>query len=491
MACQDKFSAWEEKKYNISFRSEMENGHLIFQSQDWDMASPESVKTLIVGGGIAGLSAAASLPHQDFVLLELADRLGGTSSAENINGQWLTQGAHYDLSYPTHFGEEVLSLWEQLGVIQLKPQQNYWQFTDAQYIIDEDFETLCYYQGRFFEDVPTSQQSAEAFKRFLQPYEGKLRLPLRLSDPDLLPLKEQTFAQFLQSQGSFSADLFRSIDYQMTDDFGGTAASVSALAGLFYYTGRPYGNHETDIFSPPEGNYYFVKKLAGKLPAGQLKTRHLVSKITPEGKGFSVEVLDLQKKTKKALKAAEVVYAGNKHALKFICPEAYPAFSGNQYIPWIVANLTFSENWQAPKVFWQNEMLSPEQGFMGFVDSRQQAGINQTVLTAYFCIPEWNRKLLPKIPKQANAYVSLLLEEIALFYKMETETLEKHLEKVNFHLMGHAMPLPSPDYLLKDKNVGRPFQQMVYAGVDNGRLPLLFEAVDSGIQAVKLLGKTR
>ena len=45
---------------------------------------------------------------------------------------------------------------------------------------------------------------------------------------------------------------------------------------------------------------------------------------------------------------------------------------------------------------------------------------------------------------------------------------------------------PGPGHLLNDANE-RPDADMIYAGVDNGRLPLLFEAVDSGLQAVDLI----
>ena len=50
--------------------------------------------------------------------------------------------------------------------------------------------------------------------------------------------------------------------------------------------------------------------------------------------------------------------------------------------------------------------------------------------------------------------------------------------------MGHAMSIPKINNLFNDKNLHRSEPNMVYAGVDNSRLPLLFEALDSGIQAV-------
>jgi protoporphyrinogen oxidase len=49
---------------------------------------------VIIGGGIAGLSAARRLRHRDVVLLEAADRLGGRMRSEPCGRYWLNHGAH-------------------------------------------------------------------------------------------------------------------------------------------------------------------------------------------------------------------------------------------------------------------------------------------------------------------------------------------------------------------------------------------------------------
>jgi protoporphyrinogen/coproporphyrinogen III oxidase len=49
---------------------------------------------VIVGGGIAGLSAAWRLRHRDVLLLEAGDRLGGRMRSEACGEYWLTYGAH-------------------------------------------------------------------------------------------------------------------------------------------------------------------------------------------------------------------------------------------------------------------------------------------------------------------------------------------------------------------------------------------------------------
>jgi oxygen-dependent protoporphyrinogen oxidase len=49
---------------------------------------------VIVGGGIAGLSAAWRLRHRDVLLLESGDRLGGRMYSEPCGDYWLNYGAH-------------------------------------------------------------------------------------------------------------------------------------------------------------------------------------------------------------------------------------------------------------------------------------------------------------------------------------------------------------------------------------------------------------
>ena len=49
---------------------------------------------VVIGGGIAGLSAAWRLRHRDVLLLEAADRLGGRLRSDPRGDYWLNYGAH-------------------------------------------------------------------------------------------------------------------------------------------------------------------------------------------------------------------------------------------------------------------------------------------------------------------------------------------------------------------------------------------------------------
>ena len=49
---------------------------------------------VVIGGGIAGLSAAWRLRHRDVLLLEAGDRLGGRMRSDPCGEYWLNYGAH-------------------------------------------------------------------------------------------------------------------------------------------------------------------------------------------------------------------------------------------------------------------------------------------------------------------------------------------------------------------------------------------------------------
>ena len=58
------------------------------------LAMTERRDVVVIGGGIAGLSAAWRLRHRDVLLLEAADRLGGRMRSDPHGDYWLNYGAH-------------------------------------------------------------------------------------------------------------------------------------------------------------------------------------------------------------------------------------------------------------------------------------------------------------------------------------------------------------------------------------------------------------
>ena len=92
--------------------------------------------------------------------------------------------------------------------------------------------------------------------------------------------------------------------------------------------------------------------------------------------------------------------------------------------------------------------------------------------------------MMSLIEERKQVFIDQALSHLEKYFD---STLKKKVEKVVIKQMGHAMPIPVQGYLFNDANEKRSNENLVYAGVDNGRLPLLFEAIDSGISASSLL----
>lgn len=471
--------------FEIEVLSDVGVGHILRESQQYPQGSTEETEYLVVGGGIAGLAAAYGLRKEDFYLCELSNYLGGSSSAEAHKDQHFAQGAHYDLAYPEYYGKEVLQVLRDLNVIDYNYGNKTWEFVDKHYLIPAKQESISYTKDGFRADVLPQGKQYEAFKELLRPYIGAMPLPTRLIKAAHHPLNQLSFADFLKQHITLDAEFLAAIDYAMLDDWGGTASQVSALAGIHYYTCRPYFEVEPELFSPPEGNAYFAQKLIGALPNDRLKTNQLVREIKRNEQGYAVTLVDVKQQQQWVLNVKNIVYAGHKYALKYIYPPAYQRFQATTYAPWLCVNIVLKER-TTKTVFWQNEYLAGDSNFMGFVDSAAQFQPTSTfrTLTAYYCLPPDKRKELLDIHKNASALVN---QTITYMETMLKTSLSSKIAKAFIKVMGHAMPIPVPNYLLTNPNSDTLETGIAFAGVDTGRLPLFFEAADSGLMAAERL----
>lgn len=476
--------------FSTTVYSNRKDGHRIHSSNHWKNTQTRQSNYLIVGGGMAGLSAAYALRKEDFYLCEISENLGGTASSVQWKQTPLCHGAHYDLSYPNYYGTEALQILQEIGVVGYEPLTQRWNFVDTQYLIDDEYEAMSVYQGEEREGVLPNSQAIRDFFEITRPYQGKLMLPSRLIDKSLHHFNQESFLSFLNKNIQLDEASRKAMHYQMIDDFGGGISEVSALAGLYYYLSRPYQEEENpfQLFSPPQGNFYFGEKLLTQIPHNQLLTRHLVSRIVPQKKGFQVEILDLAKEQKISLHTRKIIYAGQKNALKYTFPQDEKLFKNTQYAPWAVVNFIVKQEALPAESYWQNEVIDAPDCFLGFVDSATQyaTSTEYRVLTAYFCFPPEMRKTLIEIEENPQNLIKNTLSQIAEYFQIDAQYLANHTVKAMLKIMGHAMPIPAPGYLLQDQNQHRSHPDLVYAGVDNQRLPLLLEAIDSGIQAAKI-----
>ncbi|MEO1654436.1 MAG: NAD(P)-binding protein, partial [Bacteroidota bacterium] len=481
--------------YPYSIHNDAALAHQIYLNPALSSSKPTirwQTQNLIIGGGLAGLSAAYHLKNEDYYLVELSDRLGGSASAGEFKHTRFAQGAHYDLNYPAFFGKPVLKMLESLKIIQFNPLTNYWDFRDKSYVIAPHQESRSFVNNTWREALLPDIREKRQFYEILEPYLGHMLLPSPSIDKYYHHLNQISFLDFLEPQMALPREFKKAIDYQMRDDYGGNSEEVSALAGVFYYTSRPEGFNgaSSQIFSPPQGNAYFVEQMINQLDAERIKNQHLVRRIYKNGPGFQVEGIDLKKKQPFLIQCQQIIYAAQKQGLPYIYPADKDLFKDNRYIPWLSLNFILKKD-PGFEAFWQNEFPDRKDAFIGFVDSKAQSNPSpRRVFTVYYCLAPQDRGRLLQLDQEAPQWIHQAVSLIARYFDWNSKDLHRLIEKVFLKAMGHAMPLPYPGYLFQEKNQHRSTKNLVYAGVDNSRLPLLFEALDSGYRAVEELNKS-
>jgi glycine/D-amino acid oxidase-like deaminating enzyme len=129
------------------------------------------VKVAIVGGGIAGLSAAWKLSKggfNDFVVLELEKEAGGTSisrAGQPVGHPW---GAHY-LPVPFQENTELISLLDEMSLTDGRA-------ADGSVVIKEQYlcrdpEERVFYKGRWYDGLYLHVGEGEEDKRQLAEFQ--------------------------------------------------------------------------------------------------------------------------------------------------------------------------------------------------------------------------------------------------------------------------------------------------------------------------------
>ena len=225
----------------------VELGHILREGRGFDVPPDNwhTVGTAIVGGGIAGLTAAWKLKRDgfnDFVLLELEKEVGGTARSgqgEPVPYPW---GAHY-LPVPFQENTELISLLDEMSLIEARRP-------DGELVIKEEYlcrepEERVFYKGRWYEGLYLNVGASDEDKRQLTEFQKQIDLwvnwrdgsgkrafvvPIGLSstDPQVTDLDKISFADWLLQKGLTSDRLHWYCDCAYRDDYGLNIEQTSA-----------------------------------------------------------------------------------------------------------------------------------------------------------------------------------------------------------------------------------------------------------------------
>jgi monoamine oxidase len=417
---------------------------------------------LVVGAGIAGLSAARTLMAagiDDVHVLDLEDGPGGNSRGHTMAGMACPLGAHY-LPTPGPHAHEVAGWLAELGLLRTEAGRTVY---DERHLCHSPQERL-FIDGGWVDGLlpPAAEGSATSnqYRRFAAAVDA-MRHALPFAMPTLraawtaghAALDAQPFSQWLATQGIHDERLRWYLDYCCRDDYGAGLETVSAWAGLHYFASR-HGFHapgdtaeERDgVLTWPEGNAWLMQRLAAPLGAERFHGARVATRVDAGRFDVSIDVLHAPTQRSERWTARHVVLALPLFiaARVFEAPPAalVEAARALRYAPWLVANLHLEEPLldragAAPS--WDNVLYGSQA--LGYVDAMHQSTrpyAGPTVLTAYWALPEAQRGALLQAPWQA--WAQRVVADLAPAHP----DLPRKISRVDLMRYGHAMSIPVP-----------------------------------------------
>ncbi len=469
---------------------------------------------LIIGGGISGLSAARQFHKKgisDFLLIEMADHLGGNSSNGENKYSKYPLGAHY-LPLPNFEDKELLGFLEEEKIILDYDKNGLPVFDELQLTFAPD-ERL-FYKNNWQEGVvPKEGNSSEEHKEFQrffkemdafriakgedQKYLFDIPVSLCSKNEKTRALDKITMQQWFEEHNFKSEPLFNYIDYCCKDDFGLGIAFVSAWAGIHYFAGRKQdasAEKSDSVLTWPEGNARLAQHLKKYTSQKTLKN-HLVYEVKIEKNKVVVKAFDDVKKTSIELIADKVIMATPQFVNQYLIKDRKQFTNQFHYTPWLLATLVvnnLTDNLSFP-LSWDNVIY--EAKGLGYVYAQHQT-LNQIqdkkVITYYYSFSSGDLKKMRKeiYKKDKEYWKQVVFNDL----KIAHPDIENDTEEMEVFLLGHGMISPVPDFIFGDakKKASQNIENRIYfAHSDLSGISIFEEAFHQGINAVnKILDGT-
>ncbi|MBI3866003.1 MAG: FAD-dependent oxidoreductase [Planctomycetia bacterium] len=472
----------------------------------------QNVGVVIVGGGIAGLATAWRLRRagfQDFVVLELEPRAGGTSRGDSLGGIPCPWGAHY-VPAPLKENGALVALLDEMGVLEGRDGEG--EPVVAEQFLCRDPQERLFFAGEWHEGLYPHEGESEADRRDWTAFQAEISkwvawrdahgrraftIPVAScsDDADVTALDRISMADWLAGKNLTSSRLRWLADYSCRDDFGLTVEQTSAWAGLFYFASRvrtPWAEPQS-LITWPEGNGRIVDHLSEPL-GGVLRSGWAVSELVPKaGDEPGVDVVAVSHDGSDALgfHTRQAVFCA-PHYLASHLIRGFGEVRGNaarefQYGSWMVANLLLRDRPRESgfPLAWDNVLY--ESPSLGYVSATHQQGIDRgpAVFTYYYPVcdddPRAGRARLAGL--SWNECAEIVLSDLSRAHP-DIRGLVTRLDVMHW---GHAMIRPRPGFVWSAARLGetQPFGPIRFANTDLSGVALFEEAFYHGVRAAE------
>ena len=490
----------------------MERGHRL---RGRDFPAPTATRRVgvaIVGGGVAGLSAAWKLSRSgfgDFRLFELEDETGGNARAGRNPVSAYPWGAHY-LPVPGPEARDVRELLADLGVLLGDPyapapayQERHLCFAPQERLYRHGL-----WQEGLLPQIGASPRDQEQYRRFFAMVEGYRRrrdrqgrrafaIPSALSstDPDLLALDRISMRAHLLGQGLDSPLLHWYVNYACRDDYGTHYGNVSAWAGLHYFAARDGSTRHGEgdqVLTWPEGNTWLTREMARRFP-DRIETAALVQRIQEGPRQVELDVYLPRESRTVRWQAKAVIFAAPlfilPHVAEGLDEALKKAVRRMDRAPWLVANLTLSgppDPGNGAPLSWDNVLYdSPTLGYVVATHQHLRVAPGPTVLTHYWAFsgePSLAaRRRLQERPW--NYWAQRVLGDLA----QPHPDLAAKAQRLDLFRWSHAMARPVPGWIWSTPrlSLSAPRGRLLLAHSDLSGFSIFEEANYWGVRAAE------
>lgn len=442
----------------------------------------EKFPVVIVGGGIAGLSAAWRLRKRgftDFALLEMNQQAGGNARWGENEITAYPWAAHY-VPVPGPKAEFVRELLEDLGVL----KNGEWE---ERYLCFAPQERLFLY-GRWQDSIepavgltPKNREQFQRLEDLFAKYRasGDFTIPLELGRSSRFQdLDRISYSDWLQQQRCESRLINWYMNYACRDDYGALAKDTSAWAGIHYFSSREL--EEKGPLTWPEGNGWITRRLLERV-GENVRTNQMVHRIAESNRGVSVFAGETE------FQAQFVIFA----APTFLAPylmEDFPRLKDFVYSPWLTANLTLERypESRGAEPSWDTVFL--ESPTLGYVDAMHQSlrtHIDRTVWTFYWALadgtPSAGRQFL--LEKDWNYWKEAILRDLERVHS----DIRQCVSRIDLMRMGHAMIRPAVGSIFSEERRRLTHQsgRIFFANSDLSGISIFEEAQYHGVLAAQ------
>lgn len=483
------------------------SGHLLRDDRaslgDWAGAPSRAVKVAILGGGIAGLSAAWRLERRglrDFSLVDLEPVLGGTSRADRSQLTAYPWAAHY-VPVPTDARAPITALLREMGAIERIDAHG--RPIGAEHLLVRRPEERLFIHGFWQEGLfpssgasPADRAEHARFQALVAEYAARVdgagrrafALPIASSssDAELLALDRISATAFLEAHGFASERLRWFLEYATRDDYGTTLDHTSAWALVFYYASRvaEAGGDSQPFLTWPSGNGALVDHLAS-IAGDRGRAGVMAVDVVPDGDRVRVHLLDARERKAEVLVAERVIVAMPRFvAERVVAPLREAPRSGFEYGSWMVANVHLTDRpfYRGFEPAWDNVIY--ESPSLGYVIATHQRGrdVGPTVWTYYYPLvdadPRTSRQRLFDLAW--SDWKEIVVRDLARAHP----GIERLIARVDVFRWGHAMIRPTVGFRsVERERAAQPLGRIHFAHSDLSGVALFEEAFAHGVRA--------